>query len=226
MVSNGRNAVPSTIWGILTTKTDYLTLLIFLILHPASHGKSGRCVILRQTKYAQLFLHHFVCSVHFPTVQKHTGIGIIPHFYWKNDKGVEPANGIQPAFCGDFVTSCLTGPLSLTHVKALRMFCFRGKFRNEDYERVLTKLNKSFDEITRVSQRIKLTYSKLLSVGRNPFSPTYDALHRASTQLYPRCRRPLGTPPVRVGAPIRAYYSPARRFRISTTQTCNHHTKD
>ena len=28
----------------------------------------------------------------------------IPHFYWKNDKGVKPANGIQPAFCGDFIT--------------------------------------------------------------------------------------------------------------------------
>ena len=60
VVSNGRNVVPSTIWGILTTKTDYLTLLAFLILRPASHGKSGRCVILRQIKYAQMFLHHFV----------------------------------------------------------------------------------------------------------------------------------------------------------------------
>ena len=98
MVSNGRNVVPSTIWGILTTKTDYLTLLAFLILHPASHGKSGRCVILRQIKYAQMFLRHFVCSVHFPTVQKHSGIETIPHFYWKNDKGVKTANGIQPAF--------------------------------------------------------------------------------------------------------------------------------
>ena len=61
--------------------------------------------ILRQIKYAQMFLHHFVCSVNFPTVQKHTGIETIPHFYWKNDKGVKPANGIQPAFCGDFVIS-------------------------------------------------------------------------------------------------------------------------
>ena len=59
-------------------------------------------VILRQIKYAQTFLHHFICSVHFPTVQKHTGIETIPLFYWKNDKGVEPANGIQPSFCGDF----------------------------------------------------------------------------------------------------------------------------
>ena len=83
--SNGRNVVPSTIWGILTTKTDYLTVLAFLILDPASHGKSARCVILRQIKYAQMFLHHFVCSVHFPTVQKQTGIETIPHFYWKND---------------------------------------------------------------------------------------------------------------------------------------------
>ena len=48
-------------------------------------------------------LYHFVCSVHFPTVQKHTGIETIPHFDWKNDKEVKPANGIQPAFCGDFV---------------------------------------------------------------------------------------------------------------------------
>ena len=104
MVSNGGNVVPSTIWGILTTKTVYLTLLAFFIFHPASHGKSGRCVTLRQIKYAQMFLHHFVCSVHFPTVQKYTGIETIPHFYWKNDKGVEPANGIQPAFSGDFVT--------------------------------------------------------------------------------------------------------------------------
>ena len=54
-------------------------------------------------KYAQMFLHHFVCSVDFPTVQKQTGIETISHFYWKNDKGVEPANGIQPAFSGDFV---------------------------------------------------------------------------------------------------------------------------
>ena len=103
VVSNGRNVVPSTIWSILATKTDYSTLLAFLILHPASHGKSSRCVILRQIKFAQMFLHHFVCSVHFPTVQKHTGIETIPHFYWKNDKGIEPANGIQPTFCGDFV---------------------------------------------------------------------------------------------------------------------------
>ena len=50
-----------------------------------------------------MFLHHFVCSMHFPTVRKHTGIETIPHFYWKNDKGVKPANGIQPAFCGNFV---------------------------------------------------------------------------------------------------------------------------
>ena len=32
----------------------------------------------------------------------------IPHFYWKNDKGVKPANGIQPAFCGDFIVSRAT----------------------------------------------------------------------------------------------------------------------
>ena len=31
----------------------------------------------------------------------------IPHFYWKNDKGVQPANGIQPAFCGDFIKGML-----------------------------------------------------------------------------------------------------------------------
>ena len=47
VVCNGRNVVPPTIWGILTTKTDYLTILAFLGLHPASHGKRGRCVILR-----------------------------------------------------------------------------------------------------------------------------------------------------------------------------------
>ena len=29
----------------------------------------------------------------------------IPHFSWKNDKGVKPASGIQPAFCGDFIIS-------------------------------------------------------------------------------------------------------------------------
>ena len=50
-----------------------------------------------------MFLHHFVCSVHFPTIQKHIGIETIPHFYWKHDKGVEPANSIQPAFSRDFV---------------------------------------------------------------------------------------------------------------------------
>ena len=51
-----------------------------------------------------MFLHHFVCSVHFPTVQKHTGFETIPHLPWKNDKGVKPANGFQPAFSGDSVT--------------------------------------------------------------------------------------------------------------------------
>ena len=85
-------------WGILTTKTYYLTILALLVLHPASHGKSGRDVILRLIKYAQMFLHHFVCSVHFPSVQKITGIETIPHLYWENDKGVEPANDIQPVF--------------------------------------------------------------------------------------------------------------------------------
>ena len=35
-----------------------------------------------------MFLHHFICSVHFSTVQKHTGFETIPHLYWKNDKGV------------------------------------------------------------------------------------------------------------------------------------------
>ena len=48
-------------------------------------------------------LHHFVCSVHFPTVQKHTGFETIPHLYWENDKGVKPANGFQPAFSGHSV---------------------------------------------------------------------------------------------------------------------------
>ena len=38
-----------------------------------------------------MFIHHFVCSMHFPTVQKHTDTETIPHFYWKNDKGVEPS---------------------------------------------------------------------------------------------------------------------------------------
>ena len=52
-----------------------------------------------------MFLHHFVCSVHFPTVQKHTGFETIPHLYWKNDKGVKPANGFQPAFSGHSVCS-------------------------------------------------------------------------------------------------------------------------
>ena len=54
-----------------------------------------------------MFLHHFVCSVHFPTVQKHTGFETIPHLYWKNDKGVKPANGFQPAFSGHSVNSRL-----------------------------------------------------------------------------------------------------------------------
>ena len=98
MVSNGRNAVPSTIWGILTAKTDYLTLLVFFILHPASHGKSGRYVILREIKYEQMFLHHFVCSVHFPTVQKHTGIETIPHFYWKMTRGLSLQMVFSPLF--------------------------------------------------------------------------------------------------------------------------------
>ena len=29
----------------------------------------------------------------------------IPHFYWKNDKGVKPANGFQPGFSGHSVNS-------------------------------------------------------------------------------------------------------------------------
>ena len=53
-----------------------------------------------------MFLHHFVCSVHFPTVQKHTGFETIPHLYWKNGKRVKPANGFQPAFSGHSV-NCL-----------------------------------------------------------------------------------------------------------------------
>ena len=58
-------------------------------------GRRSSCIILRQIKYAQImFLHHFVCSVHFPTVQKHTGIETIPHFYWKNGMGV----GLQMVF--------------------------------------------------------------------------------------------------------------------------------
>ena len=52
-----------------------------------------------------MFLHHFICSVHFPTVQKHTGFETIPHLYWKNDKGVKSANGFQPAFSGHSVYS-------------------------------------------------------------------------------------------------------------------------
>ena len=58
-------------------------------------------------KYSQMFLHHFVCSVHFPTVQKHTGFETIPHLYWKNDKGVKPANSFQPAFSGHSVVGTL-----------------------------------------------------------------------------------------------------------------------
>ena len=50
-----------------------------------------------------MFLHHFICSVHFPTAQKHTGFETIPHLYWKNDKGVKPANGFQPSFSGHSV---------------------------------------------------------------------------------------------------------------------------
>ena len=41
---------------------------------------------------------------HTRKVAKVLSFETIPHFYWKNDKGVKPANGIQPAFCGDFVT--------------------------------------------------------------------------------------------------------------------------
>ena len=63
-----------------------------------------------------MFLHHFVCSVHFPTVQKHTGFETIPHLYWKNDKGVKPANGFQPAFSGHSV-----------HCRSVRTFFFYVK---------------------------------------------------------------------------------------------------
>ena len=31
----------------------------------------------------------------------------IPHLYWKNDKGVKPANGFQPAFSGHSVIGCI-----------------------------------------------------------------------------------------------------------------------
>ena len=51
----------------------------------------------------KMFLHHFVCSVHFLTVQKHTDFETIPHLYWKNDKAVKPANGFQPVFSGHSV---------------------------------------------------------------------------------------------------------------------------
>ena len=67
--------------------------------------------------YAQIFLHHFVRSVHFPTVQKHISIETIPHFSWKNDRGIESANGIRPAFSGGFV-SCL-----LKQGKIIRVTC-------------------------------------------------------------------------------------------------------
>ena len=57
-----------------------------------------------------MFLHHFVCSVHFPTVQKHTDFETIPHLYWKNDKGFKPANGFQPAFLGHSVNASSIEP--------------------------------------------------------------------------------------------------------------------
>ena len=38
--------------------------------------------------------------MHFPTVQKHTGLETILHLYWENDKGIKPANDFQPAFSG------------------------------------------------------------------------------------------------------------------------------
>ena len=39
----------------------------------------------------------------------------IPHLYWKNDKGVKPANCFQPAFSGHSVSCSKTGWSSLTH---------------------------------------------------------------------------------------------------------------
>ena len=64
-----------------------------------------------------MFLHHFVCSVDFPTVQKNTGFETIPHLYWKNDKGVKPANGFQPAFSGHSVPSLNLKPLKIARSK-------------------------------------------------------------------------------------------------------------
>ena len=52
----------------------------------------------------------------------------IPHFYWKNDKGIKPANGIQPAFCGDFIIYFTSRAIasrlmiSLTRVQFLKLY--------------------------------------------------------------------------------------------------------
>ena len=86
-----------------------------------------------------MFFHHFVCSVHFPTVQKHTGFETIPHLYWKNDKGVKPANGFQPAFSGHSVDSmCL-------HSKKLALCGIRDMF---DWDKNGQQKNASFQSFT------------------------------------------------------------------------------
>ena len=46
----------------------------------------------------------------------------IPHFHWKNDKGVKPANGIQPAFCEDFIYSCFFGTVFLFFQQSVRPY--------------------------------------------------------------------------------------------------------
>ena len=62
-----------------------------------------------------MFLHHSVCSVHFPTGQKRTGFETIPQLYWKNDKGVKPANGFQPAFPGHSVVCSFNVQMVASH---------------------------------------------------------------------------------------------------------------
>ena len=84
-----------------------------------------------------MFLHHFICSVHFPTVQKHTGFETIPHLYWKNDKGVKPANGFQPAFSGHSVccsTSTIINCISKATTSSEGLGAFRFFFKQQQID--------------------------------------------------------------------------------------------
>ena len=93
-----KKVVPSTIWGLLIIKTDYLTLLAFLVIHPASHGKRGRYVILRQIKYEQMFLHHLYAACTFRPYKSTPVLKLFRIFTGKMTRGLSLQIVFSPLF--------------------------------------------------------------------------------------------------------------------------------